>query len=176
MSASRAPATPNANRPKVRPISLAALFVATTYLGYLSGFPAGFGVFLAAGAVALSAFLRVSRSESDAAYAPAPALAALAIETLSAPIGFGTELIAGLAGLAFLLWLADDTARPTGGPVRGLTTVAVPALALGIAWSSGLLLPAGAVPIGFAGGLLALALGAVAYLVGNPTLFDREEA
>ena len=170
-----ASAAPVARRP-VRPVSLALLLVSATYLGYLSGFPFGLGPILAAAAVVLAAVIRSSPEESDAAYAPAPALAALAIEAVSAPIGFGTELVAGLAALAFLVWLADDPNRPAGGPVRGLPTIAVPALALGIAWSSGLLLPAGAVPLGVAGGLLALALAAVAYLVGSPSLFDREEA
>jgi hypothetical protein len=79
-------------------------------------------------------------------------------------------------GLAFLVWLADDPARPAGGARRGLATVAVPALAVGIAWSSTLFLPAGAVPLGVAGGLLALTLALVAFLVGRPSLFDREEA
>ena len=169
-------ATAPPRRPRVRPLSLAILFVGTTYLGYLSGFPYGLGVFVAAGAVVLAAVLRRSRSGADAAYAPAPVLAVLAIEAASAPVGFGTELIAGLAALGFLVWLADDPARPAGGPLRELPTIAVPTLALGIAWTSGLLLPTGALPLGYAGGLLALALAAVAYLVIRPAVFDREEA
>jgi hypothetical protein len=161
---------------RVRPVSLALLLVVSIYLGYLSGYPYGLGAFVVAGAVVLAAVLRASRSGSDVSYAPAPVLAALAIEAAAAPVGFGTEFIAGVAALAFLIWLADDPTRPRGGPLRDLPTIAVPALALGIAWMSGLLLPAGAVPIGYAGGLLALALAAVAYLVVSPSLFDREEA
>ncbi|MGA8710215.1 MAG: hypothetical protein WB786_03170 [Thermoplasmata archaeon] len=167
---------PSAARWRVRPWSLALLLVTLTYLGYLSGYPYGYGFLVAAGAVALAAFLRASPSGSDVAYAPAPVLAVLALEAVAAPVGFGTELFAGFAALAFLVWLADDPDRPSGGPVRSLPTIAVPALALGIAWVSGIILPAGALPLGVAGGLLALALAAVAYLVGSPSLFDREEA
>ena len=98
------------------------------------------------------------------------------LEAVLAPVGLGIELVAGLAGLAFLLWLADEPTPPVGGSVRSLPTLAVPALALGIAWSSALFLPAGAVPLGVAGDLLALTLAAVAFLVGRPALFDREEA
>jgi hypothetical protein len=170
------PPGPPGRRGSVRPVSLALLFVAATFLGYLSGFPGGFGPFLAAAAVAVAAGLRVSSSRTVAACAPIPALAALAIEAVPAPVGLGSDLVAGLAGLAFLVWLADDPSRPVGGAVRSLPTVAVPALALGIAWSSALFLPSGAVPLGVAGGLLALALAAVAFLVGRPTVFDREEA
>jgi hypothetical protein len=54
--------------------------------------------------------------------------------------------------------------------------VAIPALALGIAWSSALFLPSGVVPLGVAGALLALAIVAVAFLVGWPTVLDRDEA
>jgi len=172
VSASTAPRA----RRRVRPWSLALLLVTLTYLGYLSGYPYGYGFVVAAGAVALAAFLRASPSGSDAGYAPAPVLAALALEAAAAPVGFGTELIAGFAALAFLVWLADDPSRPTGGPLRSLPTIAVPSLALGLAWVSGIIVPAGALPLGVAGGLLALTLAAVAYLVGSPSLFDREEA
>ena len=160
----------------VRPVSLALLLVAATYLGFLSGFPDRFGPLLAAVAVLVAAGLRASPWRMLVAYAPVPALAALAIEAVPAPVGLGTELVAGLAGLSFLVWLADDPSRPAGGSVRSLPMVAVPALAVGIAWSSALFLPAGAVPLGVAGALLALTLVAVAFLAGTPTLFDREEA
>jgi hypothetical protein len=160
----------------VRPGSLALLFVSCTFLGYLSGFPDGFGLVLVLAAVVAAAGLRAVPSRALSAYAPVPALAGIALEAASAPVGFGTELVAGLSGLAFLVWLADDPARPAGGAVRALPTLSLPALALGIAWSSALFLPAGAVPLGVAGAVLALALAAVAFLVGRPALFDREEA
>jgi hypothetical protein len=159
----------------LRPWTLAILLATAAYLGYLSGFPAGWGFVLSVGAVALAAALRVRAPESAAAYAPVPVLAAISLEAATAPLGFGTEIMAGIAGLAFLLWLADDPARPVRGPVRALPALAVPALALGIAWSSTLFVPLGAIPLGVAGGLLALALGGVAVLVGFPELFDREE-
>ena len=160
----------------VRPVSLAFLFVAAAFLGYLSGFPGGFGLALTLAAIVLAAGLRMSASPVLAASAPVAALAALAIEAVAAPVGFGTEIVAGVAGLAFLVWLADDPNRPAGGPWRAAPTLALPALALGIAWSSALFLPTGSVPLGVAAGLLALALAAVAFLVSRPAVFDREEA
>ncbi len=168
--------SPRAERLPVRPVSLGLLFVSAAFLGYLSGFPDGYGLILAITAVLVATGLRMSSSRVLAPYAPVPALTALAIEAATAPVGFGTELLAGLAALSFLVWLADDPARPAGGALRALPTITLPALALGIAWSSALFLPAGAVPLGVAGGLLALTLAAVAFLVGSPTVFDREEA
>lgn len=159
-----------------RPATLVLLGVAGALLGYLSGFPAGLGAFVVVAGVVASAGLRWSSPPRVAAYAPVPALAVLVVEALSAPVGLGSELVAGFAGLAYLFWLADDPSRPAGGPARALPTVAVPALALGIAWSSAFFLRSGAVPLGVAGALLALVLAAVAFLVGRPRVFDREEA
>ncbi|MGP8158339.1 MAG: hypothetical protein ACLPWO_01815 [Thermoplasmata archaeon] len=160
----------------IRPASLALLLVSATYLGFLSGFPDGVGPVLAAAAVIFATGLRVGARRNVAVYAPVPVLAALVVEVVPAPVGLGTELVAGLAGLSFLLWLADDPSRPAGGSLRSLPTVGIPALAVGIAWSSTLFLPAGAVPLGVAGALLALTLAVVALLVASPTVFDREEA
>jgi hypothetical protein len=159
----------------VRPGSLLLLVVSAALLGYLSGFPYGFGLVLVVGAVVAAVALRAGPSRDLAPYAPIPALAALAVEAAAAPVGFGTEIVAGIAGLAFLIWLADDPARPAGAALRAVPSITLPALALGIAWSSALFLPAGAVPLGVAGALLALTLAAVAFLVGSPYLFDREE-
>lgn len=158
------------------PVTLAVLVAAATYLGYLSGFPGGWGPILSAGAAALGVGLRTYARPATVAYAPVPVLAAIALEAATSPVGFGTELAAGIAGLAFLAWLADDPARPLRGAIRALPTLSVPALALGIAWSSALFVPLGAFPLGAAGGLLALAVGAIAVLVGFPEMFDREEA
>lgn len=160
----------------VRPVSLGLLFVATTYLGVLSGVPAGLGVLVAPLGVVAAALLRTRPSGKGVVYAPVPVLVVLALEAGFAPVGFGTELVAGLAGLAFLVWLADDPTRPAGGPLRAFPSIAIPSLALSIAWSSALFLPAGTFPLGVAGVLLAITLAAVAYLVGRPSLFDREEA
>jgi hypothetical protein len=159
-----------------RPVTLVALLVPAVFLGYLSGFPGGAGVILMVAAVAAAAALRVVARPGLTSFAPIPVLLALVVEAVAAPVGFGTEIMAGLAGLAFLVWLADDPARPEGGAVRGLPVVAIPALALGIAWSSALFLPSGVVPLGVAGALLALAIVAVAFLVGWPTVLDRDEA
>jgi hypothetical protein len=160
----------------LRPVSLAVLLVAATFLGFLSGFPDGFGPLVAAVGVVFAAGVRVTAPRRVAAYAPLPALVVVCVEAAQAPVGIGTELLAGLAGLAFLVWVADDPGRPVGGAVRSLPTVAVPALALGIAWSSAFFLPGGAVPLGVVGGLLALTLAAIAFLVARPSVFDREEA
>ncbi|HXY12679.1 MAG TPA: hypothetical protein VEJ85_04195, partial [Thermoplasmata archaeon] len=105
-----------------------------------------------------------------------PVLVAVVLEAAFAPVGFGTKLLAGLAGVAFLVWLADDPTRPAGGPLRAFPTIAIPSLALGVAWSAALFLPAGTLPIGVAGALLAFAIAAIALLVGRPALFDQEEA
>lgn len=160
----------------VRPASLALLLVAGVGLGFLAGFPGRFGPVVAAAGIALAAGLRASSSRAVVAYAPVPALAVLVLEAAAAPVGLGLELVAGGSALAFLVWLADDPTRPVGGSVRSFPTVAIPALALAIAWSSAFFLPAGAVPLGVAGGLLALTLALVAFLAGRPQLFDREEA
>jgi hypothetical protein len=45
-----------------------------------------------------------------------------------------------------------------------------------MSWVSALLLPPGSATVGVAAGLLAFAIGAVAFLVARPRLFDREEA
>ncbi len=161
---------------RLRPVSLVVLVVPAALLGYLSGFPGGDGVVVATAAVALAAALRATPHPDLEGYAPIPALVGVALEAATAPVGLGTELVAGAAALAFLFWLADVPDRPVGGPVRALPTIALPALALAIAWSSALFLPSGAVPLGVAGGLLALTIVGVALLVGRPSVFDREEA
>ena len=160
----------------VRVGSLALLALPAVFLGYLSGFPGGAGFVFMMAVVAAGAALRASGHSRRAAYAPVPVLVGLLTEAVTAPVGFGTEFVAGLAGVAFLIWLADEPARPVGGAVRGLSVVAVPALALGIAWSSALFLPAGVVPLGVAGALLALTIAAVALLVGRPSLLEEEGA
>jgi len=161
---------------ELRPLTLGMLFVATGLLGYVSGFPGGIGIVVALGVVAFAAGLRTVSKRGIFAYAPVPVIVVLVLEAATAPAGFGTELLAGLAGLAFLLWLGDDPARPAGGAARSVPVIALPALALGIAWTSELFLPAGTVPFGVAGALLAVVLAAVAFLMGRPSLFDREEA
>ena len=163
-------------RSRFRPASFLLLLGIALFLGYLDGLPLGVGIAVAAVAVGIAAGLRADPSPRISGYAPVPAVVGIALEAVVAPVGLGTEIVAGAAGLALLLWLADDPDRPVGGPVRALPAIALPALALGIAWSSALFLPSGALPLGVAGGLLALTIIAVALLAGRPTLFDREEA
>ena len=163
-------------RPPVRPLSLSVLVLGAAVLGYLSGLPDEVGVVVAVGGVAVSAFLRFGAPGYLTWGTPVPALLGLAIVAVGSPSGLGIDLVAGLVGLAYLVWLADDPERPAGGAARSLPTVAVPGLALAIAWTSALFVPAGSVPLGVAGALLALTLAAVALLVGRPFLFDREGA
>ncbi len=120
--------------------------------------------------------LRLAGSDRLRPYAAAPALAALAAAALGAVATPATELLGGVAGVALLLWLVDDPDRPPGGLRRGAMIVLVPLFAVAIAWSAGSLLPPGAVPFGVAGGLLALVLVALAFVLGRPDLLDREPA
>jgi hypothetical protein len=161
---------------RLRVASLALLAAVVVLLGLLSGLPYGVGIVVAIVGVASAVVLRLVSSPTVTACAPIPVLLAMVMVATTAPISFGAELLAGFSGLAFLVWLADDPSRPAGGAVRGLSVAALPALALGIAWSSALFLPAGSVPLGVAGGLLALAVAALALLFGAPGLFEREEA
>ena len=170
------PSRPSPPTPSVRPASLALLAAPTALLGAISLIPDGAGLAIVAIGVALAVALRISGAPSVSAYAPVPALFALVLVVMFAPVTFAAELLAGFGGLALLVWLADDPARPAGSAVRSLSVVAVPALAVGIAWSSALFLPAGVVPFGVAGGLLALTLAALAFLFATPAVFDREGA
>jgi len=156
--------------------SSALLFLAAGFLGYLANLPGALGVVLATVGVAVAVGLRALRPSGVRAFAPLPALLALAFGALASPLGLVPELAAGGAGLAFLAWLADDPARPAGGIARARSTILVSGLALGIAWSSALLLPSRSASLGVAAGLLVLAVGALAYLVARPELFDREAA
>lgn len=151
--------------------SSSVLLVAAGFLGYLAG-PRVLVVVVpvaAAGVVLRSLTPPIAR-----ALAPASALVALSVGALASPLGLLPELAAGGAGLAFLLWLVDDPARPTGGVERGRVTVLLPALALGIAWTSALLLPSSSASLGVAAGLLAAAVLALAYLAASPSLLEGE--
>jgi hypothetical protein len=108
--------------------------------------------------------------------APVPVLLALGALSVETPIAPLPELLTGASGVVFVAWLLDDPWRPPGGFSRGAVVWAVPAFGVGIAWASTFLLPAYAASLGVAGGLLAAALVALAYLVSHPDLFDRGEA
>lgn len=165
---------PRARRWGVPGLALTA--VATIVLGFAGRLPDDLGLVLAATSIAVAAGMRLALSPLVRELSVVPPIAGLAVVTIAAPITFLAELVAGLGGVALLVWMTDDPDRPPGGLARGLTTVSIPGLAVGIAWSSGLLLPTGAISFGIAGGLLALVLTAVAFLTGRPELFDREEA
>jgi hypothetical protein len=98
------------------------------------------------------------------------ALGVLALETPASPLG---ELLVGASGVVFVAWLLDDPSRPPAGATRGALEWAIPGLAVGLAWASAFLLPAGAAPLGVAGGLLAAVLIVLAYIVRRPQLFDH---
>jgi hypothetical protein len=153
-----------------------ALLLAGAFLAYLSGLPPLIVFPAILGPIAVAIVLRTDPSGRGRALAPVPAVVGLLVGALAAPLGALPDLAAGLGGLVLLAWLADDPARPVGGIVRAATTLLVPALAVGIAWSSALLLPSSSASFGVAAGLLVFALVALAYLVSRPELFDREEA
>ena len=146
------------------------------FLGYLSGLPGGLGLLVVLAPIAFGFALRGLRSDTFRWFAPLPVLGALMWGALRSPFGLVPELIAGGCGLAFLAWLAEDPARERGGISRAPTLLALPAAALGIAWSSALLLPSSSATLGVAAGLLAFAIVAVALLAARPEAFDREAA
>lgn len=155
--------------------SLALLVVVGALFGYLTQWPSYEGVLVVLGGVAMGAALQRA-PRSLRALAPVPVVAGFATVAVGSPLGLLPELVGGVSGLAILLWLADDLDRPAGGITRAGQTFAIPALALGIAWMSALLLPSRAASVGVAVGLLVFAIAALAYLIGQPTLFDREGA
>ena len=155
--------------------SVALLSVAVLALGALDTVSFAGGIVLGAIGVGLSVAARRFPDSRIRAGAPVPVLVVLGTGALAAPVSPLAEIVAVLASAAFLLWLVDDPTRPAGRTRRGATTVLVPLLAVGIAWTSAQLLPAGAASPGLVGGLLAVVLGSVAYLVARPTVFDREE-
>jgi len=144
--------------------------------GFVTGLPHGEGVITVIAGVLLGGWMQRQRSRGRLrSLAPIPVLVALGATAVASPLGLLPELLAGASGLAVLVWLADDPGRPVGGVARARLTVGIPALALGIAWSSALLLPSSSAPIGVAAGLLVFVLVAVAFLIGWPSTFDREE-
>ncbi|HXY47088.1 MAG TPA: hypothetical protein VEK13_04240 [Thermoplasmata archaeon] len=144
--------------------------------GFVTGLPHGEGAITVIAGVLLGGWMQRQRSRGRLrSLAPIPVLVALGATAVASPLGLLPELLAGASGLAVLVWLADDPGRPVGGVARARLTVGIPALALGIAWSSALLLPSSSAPIGVAAGLLVFVLVAVAFLIGWPSTFDREE-
>jgi hypothetical protein len=150
--------------------------VSLLWLALGSGLPTFGGLALAFVALALGVGLRFVPQPVGRDLAWVPIVAALGVLSITTPLTVLAELVAGLGGIAVLLWMIDDPDRLPGGVQRGLSTIALPALAVGVAWSSALLLPPGAAPLGVAAALLAFAVAIVAFFLGRPELFDREEA
>ena len=153
----------------------ALLAVVAGLFGWTTGLPDGTGAFVAVVGVGIAGVLRPPTwFPRLRPFAAVPAVLGLAVVASFSALGLVPELLAGASGVALLVWLADDPARPAGGPARAQLTIGVPALALGIAWASALLLPSDSASLGVAVGLLVFVLAAVAYLVGQPTTFDRD--
>jgi len=150
--------------------------VSLLWLALGSGLPDRAGLGLAVAALALGIGCRWTSSPTGREVAWVPSVVVLGILSITTPLTILAELVAGLGGIAVLLWMVDDPDRLPGGVARGLPLLALPALAVGVAWSSALLLPPGAAPLGAAAALLAFAVAIVAFFLGRPDLFDREEA
>jgi hypothetical protein len=147
---------------------------AMVLFGLVGDLPLLLGPILAIVGVVLSGLWR-RWARPDVDLAPVPALFALGALALTSPPVPSAELFGGLATVAVLLWLADDPSRPAGGGRRAATALASGALAVGIAWSFALVLPGRIPGVGVAGGLLALVLLLLAYLLVRETA-DRPVA
>ncbi len=157
--------------------SLVLLGAVGGLFGYLSGLPDALGTIVVVAAVGLGAGLQRIRTRSIAHEAfPAPVVAALVSVAMLSPYGLLAGLLGGASGVALLVWLADDPGRPAGGIGRSTLAIGVPGLAIGIAWASAFLLPPGAASLGVAVALLVFVVVAVAYLIGEPATYDREES
>jgi len=155
---------------------LAFSALSLAWLGIASGLPYGAGWIVVLGSLAAAIGLRLGPRGAGREGSWLPIVAGLGLLSVLSPLTILAELVAGLGGIAVLLWMADDPDRLPGGLGRGVSVVALPALAVGVAWASALLLPPGATSIGVGAAVLVAVLGAVAFLLGRPDLFDRDEA
>jgi hypothetical protein len=160
---------------RLGPVGLVGSAAVALALGYESSWPARAGLLVAAAGILATVAMRSGRSPSVREFAIAPMLVALVVVAATAPLTAVSELLAGVGGVVAIVWVVEDPDRPPGGIARGATTIAIPGLAVGIAWSSALLLPGGSLSFGVTAALLALALAAIAVLLGRPDVFDREE-
>jgi hypothetical protein len=152
------------------------LLVAGIALAAVGRLPFVVGAAVALLGVALTEALRWNVRHVASDLAPVPVLAALGILAAAAPFGPVPEVVAGAAGVALLAWIAADPTRPPHGVLRGAVEWGLPALAVGLAWASSFVFPGSAVPVGVAGGLLAAAVIALAFLVLRPELADAGAA
>ena len=160
---------------RLGPAGLAGSAAVALLLGYESALSPPVGLLIAAAGLAATTAMRAGPAPGVREFAIGPLLAALAVVAITAPLSAVSELLAGLGGVAAIVWVVDDPDRAPGGLARGATTIAIPALAVGIAWSSALLLPGGTLTFGITAALLVLVLAGVAVLLGRPDLFDRDE-
>jgi hypothetical protein len=169
------PARPRSWRRLILPTA-PVLVVALVALALDSRLATSAALLVAAVGVAASLGLRANGRPWPAELAPVPVLVALGVLAVETPISPLPELLVGATGVAFVAWLADDPWRPPAGAARGALVWALPGFGVGIAWASTFLLPRSAASLGVAGGLLAAAIIALAYLVSRPDLFDRGDA
>ena len=144
--------------------------------GLASGLPYAEGALVSVAGIIIGGILRRPASPAHLRpFALLPVVIGVGAVAIASPFALLTELLAGLSALAILVWLADDPARPAGGVARARYTIGIPGAALGIAWASALLLPSNSASLGVAAALLVFVIAAVAFLVGQPSTFDREE-
>jgi hypothetical protein len=152
------------------------LALASVVLAVVGPLPLAVGVGLAIGGATLSSLVRAWAPRRGRYLGLLPALFSLGVLAAYSPLWTVSELLAGVAGLALLLWCAEEPDRRPGALARGLTGVFVPAAALGIAWTSSLLLPSGLGTVGIAAALLGGSATAIILLLRVPRVFDRDPA
>jgi hypothetical protein len=154
--------------------SVPLLLVAALALGAVGRLPLVVALPVAAAGVVVGVAMRGSRDLLAREASIVPVLLVLGALALQAPVAPVPGLLAGFAGVAFLVWLTDDPHRPPAGISRGWVEWTLPGVGVALAWSSTLLLPSTAAPVGVAGGLLAASVLALAFLVRQPELFDTD--
>lgn len=122
-------------------LSTAVFGIAMLLLGLVTGVVPLLGPVTAVAGVAGSAYLRPRLTKDRAVLALVPALAALGLLLLLAPVAPSSELFGGLAAVALLLWLADDPSQAPGGGRRALPLLSVGGLAFALAWTLTLSFP-----------------------------------
>ncbi len=144
------------------------LGVALAGFGLLTPLPAFLGPALGGGGALGSWLLAASPRASEQEGRAAPALAALAVLAVFAPPVPSSELFGGAVALALVAWVAGGSPRRApGGVARAGLPLLMMASALAGAWGIALLLP-GTPEVGVAGGLVALALFLLAWLLYRP--------
>ncbi len=144
-------------------------------LGLLSGLPYLLGVVVALVGTVVSFQLRSVASARRPGLEVLPALVALVVLALAAPVARAAELFAGLSALAALLWIADDPRSRPGAWTGAVPTLGLAALGFGLAWALVLAVPTSTEQVGLAGVLLVAALLLVAVVLFVVVLRRRPE-